>query len=461
MSLNNLFSEEIEQQILGSIIYDSNVLVEMSEYLNPKYFHFEKHQLIALSINELISKSEPIDLITVVAQLRKKSNLIKSGNASYISELTSIAKFTNNFHFHFRILQQFFVKRELHIDSEKTILEIDLQNVDVFDLLDKRQKTINEISSFLNSNINVDKSQLLKDFEERNKILLSNNGVTGVPSGFMSIDMRTGGYQKGDLIIIAARPGMGKTAYALENALNAVLKFNIPIGFFSLEMSASKIFDRAISSMTGLTLDAITKKGLDKVDESMALTHGKLLVDSCFHIDDKPALTIQELRSKARKMKNDYKIEMIIIDYLQLMQGEKGGNREQEISSISRNLKTIAKELNIPIIALAQLSRSVETRGGEKKPMLSDLRESGAIEQDADMVKFIYRPEYYGIFDSEGVSMKGIAQIIIAKNRNGALDDFSLRFDAERVKFKGIDDDYFSKLESEKPFQKIGSNENF
>ena len=269
------------------------------------------------------------------------------------------------------------------------------------------------------------------------------SGVTGVESGFTDLDRITSGWQKSDLVVLAARPGMGKTAFVLSLARNAAINFSKPIALFSLEMSADQLVKRMVSSETGIPAEKLRKGNLDEIEWQKLVSQTGKLSSAPLYIDDTPALSVFEFRSRCRRLKAMYDIQMVIVDYLQLMRADldhKSGNREQEISTISRSLKAVAKELNIPIIALSQLSRSVETRGGTKRPMLSDLRESGAIEQDADMVLFIYRPEYYGLdMDEDNNPTRGVAEIIIAKHRNGALDTVKLKFIDHLAKFTDMD----------------------
>ncbi|MFM9052671.1 MAG: replicative DNA helicase, partial [Bacteroidota bacterium] len=272
---------------------------------------------------------------------------------------------------------------------------------------------------------------------------LIGSGVTGVESGFTDLDRITSGWQKSDLVILAARPGMGKTAFVLSLARNASINFSKPVALFSLEMSADQLVKRMVSSETGIPSDKLRKGTLDETEWQKLVTQTGRLSQAPLYIDDTPALSVFEFRSRCRRLKAMHDIQLVIVDYLQLMRADldnKSGNREQEISTISRSLKAVAKELNIPIIALSQLSRQVETRGGTKRPQLSDLRESGAIEQDADMVMFIYRPEYYGMeFDENNNSVRGIAEVIIAKHRNGALDTVNLKFIDHLAKFTDLD----------------------
>lgn len=423
----NSFDLETEQIVLGSIIYDSNSLERLEGIeLNHNYFSSVKHQYICSAINNLILKGEAIDLISVNAQLKHDSHLIMVGGPSYISEITNRVASSVNIQKHFRILQQLYFEREMIDESNRCINDITLNNVDIFEVIDNRQKALNKIQCILDIEVNTDKAEIYRQFISRNEKLLKSNGITGVPSGLRRVDEITSGWQKSDLIILAARPSMGKTTLAIQFAINAVIYNNIPTAFFSLEMSSSQVMDKAASSLSEQDLELIQRKGLTGDSFSFVDNAYKQLMDAPIHIDDTPALTIKKLRSKALKLKNTANIQLIIVDYLQLMVGDKG-SREQEVSSISRGLKRIAKELDVPIIALCQLSRAVEQRGGDKRPMLSDLRDSGAIEQDADIVSFVYRPEYYGIDSLEdGTSTAGLMQLIFAKHRNGALDEASL-----------------------------------
>jgi replicative DNA helicase len=285
-------------------------------------------------------------------------------------------------------------------------------------------------------------------FKPNKKIeeISNKDGLSGIPSGYDKLDKLTSGWQPSDLVIIAARPGMGKTALTLSMARNIAVNTNIPVAFFSLEMSSVQLITRLISSETGLTSEKLRTGKLEKHEWEQLNVKAKALESAPLYIDDTPSLSIFDLRAKARRLASQHKIKLIIIDYLQLMtagSSQKGGNREQEISTISRNLKALAKELDIPVIALSQLSRAVETRGGSKRPLLSDLRESGAIEQDADIVSFIYRPEYYKIdeWDDEDQSpTDGQAELIIAKHRNGGLENIRLKFIGELGRFENLED---------------------
>ena len=367
------------------------------------------------------------------------------GGPLYISQLTNRVASTANIETHARIVSQKFIQRELIRVSNEIIKAAYDETTDTFDLLDKAESNIFEVAEG-NIRKSSDKmSTLVKSAMEAIELARKNkDGISGTPTGFNAVDKLTGGWQKSDMIVIAARPGMGKTAFVLSMARNVAVDFKRPVAVFSLEMSGVQLVQRLIASETEINSEKL-RKGQLKDYELTQLHHQVVnLSEAPIYIDDTPALSVFELRAKCRRLKSNHGIELIIIDYLQLMTaGEgKGGNREQEISAISRSIKQIAKELDVPVIALSQLSRSVETRGGDKRPMLSDLRESGAIEQDADIVGFIYRPEYYGLTefnDNERTPSQGLAELIIAKHRNGGLDNIRLRFIANLAKFADVD----------------------
>ena len=344
--------------------------------------------------------------------------------------------------FHVRIIIQKYLQRKLiGICTELQSMAYD-DAVDVSDLIDKAQKAVFDIAD---SNIKKDTVEIAPIIEEAIKGIQSASerpdGINGVPSGFTALDAVTAGWQPSDLVIVAARPAMGKTAFVLSMARNMAVVHKQAVAIFSLEMSAVQLVTRLIAMETGLNSEKLKTGKLDKEDWQQLHARIKALVEAPILVDDTPALSIFELRAKCRRLKQKHNIQVLIIDYLQLMTAgaDMRGNREQEVSMISRQLKIIAKELNIPVIALSQLNRGVEARP-DKKPMLSDLRESGSIEQDADMVMFIHRPEKYGIMeDNEGNSMKGIATIIIAKHRNGAVGEVNLRFRAELTLFEDLE----------------------
>ncbi|NNE54537.1 MAG: replicative DNA helicase, partial [Flavobacteriales bacterium] len=345
--------------------------------------------------------------------------------------------------YHARIIAQKFIQRELIRISNEIIRDAYDETSDVFDLLDKAESGLFQVAEG-NIRKNYDKmNSIIRDTIQNIEAARQNkDGVSGVPSGFTEVDRITAGWQRSDMIVLAARPGMGKTAFVLSMARNMAVEFDVPVAVFSLEMASTQLVQRLVASEAEISSEKL-RKG-DLADHEYQQLHQRIgrLSDAPIFIDDTPALSIFELRAKCRRLKAQHGIQMIIIDYLQLMTagGDGKGNREQEISSISRSIKSIAKELDVPIIALSQLSRSVETRGGDKRPILSDLRESGAIEQDADIVSFIYRPEYYGIDeDADGNPTAGTGELIIAKHRNGALGTVKLRFIGRLAKFSNLD----------------------
>jgi replicative DNA helicase len=414
---------ELEETVLGAVMLEKDALITIIDLLKPESFYKESHQKIFSSILKLSLEEKPIDILTVTEELRKAKELDTVGGAFYITSLTSRVSSAAHIEYHARIIAQKFIQRELiRISTEIQNRSYD-ESTDVDDLLDFSEK---ELFNIAEGNIkketlriNVLIKEAINQIEEAGK---REDNLSGIPSGFTKIDRITSGWQNSDLIIIAARPSMGKTAFVLSMTRNMAVEHKRPVAVFSLEMSSLQLVNRLIVSETKLPSERIRNGKLHDYEWEQLEIKIKNLVDAPIFIDDTPAISIYELRAKCRRLKMQHDVGIIIIDYLQLMTGtsDTRGNREQEVSTISRSLKAIAKELNVPIIALSQLNRAVETRGGTKRPQLSDLRESGAIEQDADMVLFIHRPEYYGFFeDEEGNSNLGIAEIIIAKHRNG------------------------------------------
>jgi replicative DNA helicase len=416
---------------------EKNALTSVVEFLRPEHFYREQHQQIYQAILDLFKSSEPVDMRTVVAQLRKNGTLEVVGGAFYIAELTSRVSSAANIEYHARIIIELAIKRELIQISSRIQQEAYEDTNDVFELLDKTEQSIFKISdSNLRKNYDSMHSLMHKAIKELQEKKNHKDGLTGVPTGFSRLDRITSGWQKADLVIIAARPGMGKTAFVVSAMRNAAVDFKHPVAIFSLEMSSVQLVNRLISAEAELESEKLKKGNLEQFEWAQLIHKTDRLSSAPIFIDDTPALSILELRAKCRRLKAEHNISLIIIDYLQLMKGEPGGNREQEIASISRALKGIAKELDVPVIALSQLSRGVETRGGDKRPQLSDLRESGSIEQDADIVMFLYRPEYYKItVDEDNNPTQGMAEVIVAKHRNGSLDTVKLKFIGKYTKF--------------------------
>lgn len=435
---------DLEEAVLGGIMLEKDALISVIDILKAESFYTEAHQKIFKAILDLSSDEKPIDILTVTEELRKKNLLDEIGGPIYISKLTNRVASAANIEFHSRIVAQKFIQRELiRVSSEIQSRAFD-ESIDVDDLLDFSEQELFQIAEGNIKRETVKINVLIKlaihQIEEAGK---TEGSLIGIPSGYTKLDRITSGWQKSDLIIIASRPSMGKTAFALSMAKNIAVDHNRPIGFFSLEMSSIQLVTRLIVSETELPSYRIRNGKLDDHEWKQLESNIKILVDAPIFIDDTPAISLFEFRAKARRLKLQHKVELIVVDYLQLMTSAQDarGSREQEVSSISRSLKAVAKELEIPIIALSQLNRSVEMRSGNKRPQLSDLRESGAIEQDADLVIFIHRPEKFGILtDEDGNSNKGIAEIIVAKHRNGPIGDVILRFREEMAKFVEPDD---------------------
>ena len=442
---------DIEKSLLGACTLDVNAIDAAAELLTPAMFYSEANKLIFEAMLEL-SKNSRIDTVSVVQQLMSTGNLENAGGAFYISQLSNGVTSSANVGNWARIIAEQFLKRELITLSGETLNDGYEETTDVFDLIERTDKRLSElvfrnVKSHYRHVSDISMESIMRIEELRHLA----QDITGVPSSFTDLDRITHGWQPTDLIILAARPSVGKTAFALNLARNAAINSVKPVavGFFSLEMSAGQLVNRLLSAESSISLDKLSTGKLEEYEAIQLATKGhQALSKAQIFIDDTASITISELRAKARKLKKKENVGLIIIDYLQLMSGDgRSGNREQEISKISRELKGLAKELQVPIIALSQLSRETEKRSGDKKvPQLSDLRESGAIEQDADMVMFMYRPEYYDVNASEmGESTKGETHIKIAKHRNGILDTVKLKavlaiqkfYDMDPVEFYG------------------------
>lgn len=442
---------DLEQAVLGAMMLEKNAVTDTIDILKIASFYDPKHQYIYGAVRELFATSNPIDLLTVINLLKKKGELAAAGGAAYISSLTNRVASSANVEFHARVISEKFIKRELIRMSSDVIKNAFDETNDVFDVLGKAESELFQIAEN-NFGKSVDSMQnvVRLAIEEIEAASHEKSGISGVPTGFFDLDKLTSGWQRSDMIVIAARPAMGKTALVLSMARNTAVDYGKGVAIFSLEMSSVQLVKRLIASESRLSADKLRKGDLAEHEFQQLHSRISKLATAPIFIDDTPGISVFDLRAKCRRLKMQHNIDMVIIDYLQLMSagGTKGaGNREQEISTISRSIKEIAKELNVPIIALSQLSRSVETRGGDKRPVLSDLRESGAIEQDADIVSFIYRPEYYGFHTDENQeSNKGVGEIIIAKHRNGSLGTIRLRFIGEFARFENLDE--FNGLDS-------------
>lgn len=436
---------DLEEVVLGAMMIDKKGVDEVIDILHPEVFYKEAHQHIFEAIHKLFENSEPVDLLTVSARLKKDSKLDLVGGEFYLIQLTQKVSSSAHIEFHARIILQKYIQRSLIKISNEIIEDSYDESTDVFDLLDNAEAKLYEITQGNIKRSSETAQSLVIQAKKKIEEIANKEGLSGIPSGFTKVDKLTSGWQPSDLIIIAARPGMGKTALTLSMARNISVEHNIPVAFFSLEMSSVQLITRLISSETGLSSEKLRTGNLEKHEWEQLNVKVKGLEKAPLFIDDTPSLSIFDLRAKARRLSSQHGIQLIIVDYLQLMtsgSSQKGGNREQEISTISRNLKALAKELNVPVIALSQLSRAVETRGGSKRPLLSDLRESGAIEQDADIVSFIYRPEYYKIEewdDEERTPTAGQAEFIVAKHRNGGLDEMRLKFVGHLGRFENLE----------------------
>jgi len=430
---------EMEEAVLGAVMLEKDAIIEVLDILKPECFYVEAHQKIYTAIVNLSSAQKPVDMLTVTNELNRMKELDSVGGAFYITQLTTRIASAANIEFHARIVAQKYIQREMiRVSSEIQKKAFD-EETDVDQLIDFAEGTLFAVSEGnirkKTMSIQVLVKEAIKQIEAAGK---REDHLSGVPSGFSELDRITSGWQFSDLVIIAARPSMGKTAFVLSMARNMAVEHKRPLAFFSLEMSSIQLVNRLIVGETEIKADLIRNGRLTNADWENLTNKITKLSDAQIFIDDTPSLSVFEFRAKARRLKAAHDIQCIIIDYLQLMTagGDAKGNRQEEVSLISRSLKAIAKELNVPIIALSQLNRGVETRTGDKRPHLSDLRESGAIEQDADIVVFIHRPEYYGItVDENNNSLINVAQLIIAKHRNGALEDVNLKFEKEFIKF--------------------------
>jgi len=434
---------DMEEAVLGAVMLEKEAVIAILDILKPASFYKEAHQKIFKAITDLSMREYPVDLYTVTEELRIHNELDSVGGPVYLTQLTAKVVSAANVDYHARIVAQKYIQRELIRASTEILNRSFDDSVDVTELLDFSE---NELFQIAEGNIKREVSPInmvikeaIREIEEAGK---REDALVGIPSGFTGLDRLTSGWQKAELVIIAARPSMGKTAFALSMARNMAIDHGKKVAIFSCEMSSIQLVNRLIIAETDIPGEKIKNGRLTEDEWKQLDLRIKKLVQAPVFIDDTPAISVFELRAKCRRLMAQKKLDVVIVDYLQLMSGpENAGSREQEVSNISRSLKSIAKELNVPILALSQLNRSVEMRGGTKRPLLSDLRESGAIEQDADMVVFIHRQEKFGIPTFEdGSSTRGIAEIILAKNRNGPVDDVKLRFREEKAQFVDIDE---------------------
>lgn len=460
-------AQELEEAVLGALMLEKDAYSIISDILKPESFYNHIHNLIFKAIQDLALHQKPVDVLTVVEELKKKGELESVGGAVYVAELSEKVASAAHIEYHARIIAQKYLARELITFSSDVTQQAFDETIDVDDLMQETEGRLFEISQ---RNVKKDVIQINPVIKEalRNIQIAANrtDGMSGISTGFNELNELTSGWQRSDLVIIAARPAMGKTAFVLSMAKNMAVDNKAPVGIFSLEMSNVQLVNRLLVNVCQIRGESIKSGRLDDYEWERLDKLQSLLYDAPIYIDDTPSLSVFELRTKARRLVRERNVEVIIIDYLQLMNasGMSFGSREQEVSMISRSLKGLAKELNIPIIALSQLNRGVENRQGSegKRPQLADLRESGAIEQDADIVCFIHRPEYYRITeDEQGNSLVGIAEIIIAKHRNGPTGIAKLFFDNEYARFRNIDDNFVGRKNGEtQNYVELGSKMN-
>ncbi len=447
---------DLEEAVIGAAMLDKEAMPIIVEILRPDSFYVDAHQEIYRAMTHLYEVMKPIDILTVKEALNKTGKLEEIGGINYLMELTEKVASAANIEYHSRIIIQKFIQRELIKISTSTIHEAFEDRLDVLEMLDKAEQALFDITDKnLNTGYQAISALLTKVQDDIKTVSEQEDGITGVSTGFKELDKLTSGWQPSDLIIIAARPGMGKTAFTLSLAKNAA-ENGVGVAVFSLEMGDTQLTQRLISMEAEISSSNLRNGKLGDHEWPLLERAVNKLGTYPIFIDDTPAINIFELRAKCRRLKQNHGIGLVIIDYLQLMSGNPNGgrsNREQEISMISRSLKGLAKEMQVPVIALSQLSRAVETRGGDKRPQLSDLRESGAIEQDADIVTFIYRAGYYALSDGLEVP-ENEAEIIVAKHRNGATDTVKLSFIPEYVTFKEPQDNMFT------GFDAVGGNDN-
>ncbi len=456
---------DLEKAILGAMMIDKRGVDEVIEILDPEAFYLPEHQEIFAAIVDLFNNGKPIDILTVTEELRRRGTLQQVGGEYYLITLSNLVATAAHVEYYARVVLQMFVKRRLIEISNDIIEKAYDETEDVLDLLDKAEQELFEVSQGSLKSNSAKIGKIVTEVKEQLEQLAKQEGLSGIATGFPSLDEYTSGWQNGDLIIVAARPGMGKTAFVLSMARNMAVDFNVPVAIFNLEMTSDQLIKRLFSIETEIPAEKFRSGRLTDIEWNVLNSKMNNIAEAPIFINDTSMLSVFDLRSQARKLKRVENIGVLIIDYLQLMTAQtnnKVGNREQEISTISRNLKALAKELNIPVIALSQLSRKVEERtdkSGHKRPQLADLRESGAIEQDADIVSFIYRPEYYGIpqWEDDTPTMDQ-AEFIIAKHRNGKTGAIRLKFDSRFGRFSDLN--VLSEFTMESKLNQINPNTN-
>jgi replicative DNA helicase len=431
-------AEDVEKSVLGTILVNGSIIDKIIKDFSSALFYDFRNKAISKAIMQLYKDNKPIDLVTITTELQRTEMLKEAGGAAYISDLTSFVTTYENIDYHIRILQEESLRRNLiRIGSQAVNKSFD-PTQDVFDAFNEVQSELdNAIKRVVNYEIK-QVGEVHNEIMKQSLHVLNTGQKSGVPSGLRMLDNVTNGFQESDFIIVAGRPGMGKTSIVVTMAMNPAIQNNIPVAIFTLEMSSSQVVSRMQSAISGVNVSKIVKKQLNNEEILQIDTMCKGLKNAPIFIDDTPSISLLELKGKCRKLQKEHGVKLIVIDYLQLMRsGQKTQSRELEISEISRGLKGLAKELNIPVIALSQLSRAVEQRQ-DRKPQLSDLRESGSLEMDTDMVMFCYRPEYYNFeeyeIENETFDSKGLFMLMIAKHRNGSIGEIPLRFIPEQTK---------------------------
>ena len=446
---------ELEQAVLGALMIEKDAYYQVSEILRPESFYDNRHKIIYEAIRRLNLEEKPVDILTVTEQLRSTNQLEEVGGPFYITQLSGMVASSAHIEYHARIIAQKATARALISYTSGIQTKAFDATTDIDELMQEAEGKLFELSQ---TNMKKDYTQIdpvIKEaYEMLQKAAARTDGMSGIPSGFHALDKMTSGWQNSDLVILAARPAMGKTAFALSMAKNIAVDQKIPVAVFSLEMANVQLVNRLIVNVCEIKGETLKSGQLKPFEWNQLDFRIKQLTGAPLYLDDTPSLSVFELRTKARRLVREHGVKIIMIDYLQLMNasGMGFGSRQEEVSTISRSLKGLAKELNIPILALSQLNRGVENReGGDKRPQLSDLRESGAIEQDADMVLFIHRPEYYKIYqDPEtGRDLRGKAEIIVAKHRNGAVGNVLLSFRGEYARFQNPEEDDVSSIMSQ------------
>lgn len=434
------WSEEAEQAVLGAMLLDADAAIKAVELLEDTAFYRDNHRRLFRTMARVVERNDVIDPVVLRDELERQGELEAAGGMDYIAELLDVVPTAANVSYHCRIVKDKALRRRL-IEAGTSIVQAAYEGPQDIDLLlDQAEERVFEVSFQRGTNEVIRIKELMwKTMERIEARHRGDESVRGVQSGFTDLDAKTNGFQKSDLIIVAARPSMGKTSFCLNIAANAALEHQIPVAIFSLEMSRDQLVERLLASESFVDLSRLRSGNLRDDDYPKMSRAAGLLGTAPIWIDDTPALTLLELRSKARRLKAEHDIQLLVIDYLQLIRGtSRNESRQEEISFISRSLKAIARELDTPVLALSQLSRAPEQRGGDHRPVLSDLRDSGAIEQDADLVMFLYRAEMYPSLLEQDETCEGMAELILAKHRNGPTGTMKLAFHKQYTRFENF-----------------------